>query len=136
MNPSNQLTSASPTYIHKATVLSIHDGDTITLAIKIKRSQMKPLDLGFHIYAENGWITLHTPIRFNGINAPELSTQAGKDALAFLETQIKVGDTVTVQTYVNPIDKYGRWLGDIVTSAGVNLNDLMVSTGHAVVYNP
>ena len=42
-------------YIYKATVRSIHDGDTFTATV----------DLGFHV-------ELEAKIRLNGINAPEL----------------------------------------------------------------
>jgi micrococcal nuclease len=112
-----------PTFTYNAVITEIHDGDTITVE----------LDLGFRV-------TYKTPIRFNGINAPELSTPEGKAARDFLETQIKVGDTVTVKTYKNPTDKYGRWLGDVysqnpVLSTLKSINQIMIDTGHAVEYH-
>lgn len=39
------------------------------------------------------------PVRLYGCNAPELATPAGKDALAFLETVLHVGDTVTLVSH-------------------------------------
>ena len=114
-------------------VLDIHDGDTLTLSIRMKKTRMKDQDLGYHVHVEGGWITLHTPIRFYGINAPELATVEGIASLEFLQSQVSVGDLLTVETALNPGDKYGRWLG-ILFKDKVNLNDLMVSSGNAVVY--
>lgn len=116
-----------------ATVLDIHDGDTITVAIRMKKTRMKDQDLGYHVHVEAGWITLHTAIRFNGINAPELSTPEGIVSRDFLKSQVAVGDVVTVQTALNPTDKYGRWLGIIIKN-GINLNELMVTSGHAIYF--
>lgn len=107
-----------PTFTYSAVILDIHDGDTITVE----------LDLGFRV-------TYKTPIRFNGINAPELATPEGKVAKAFLQTLIKIGDTLVIKTYKNPQDKYGRWLGDLFRPIDtVSLNQQMIDSGHAVPY--
>lgn len=102
---------------YPAVVTAIHDGDTITAN----------LDLGF------GTHQVELRARLYGINAPELATAAGKDALAYLKTQIKTGDLIYVTSH--GWDKYGgRYDAEIVrASDGVNLNQLMVSSGHAVV---
>jgi micrococcal nuclease len=100
-------------YWYKAQVLSIHDGDTMTLRI----------DMGRRIYIEDS-------IRFYRINAPELSQSGGKESRDYLRMTVPVGTNVLVQTFKNVHDKYGRWLGDIWLD-GVCLNDLMVSSGHA-----
>jgi endonuclease YncB( thermonuclease family) len=55
---------------YPGTVVSVHDGDTCTIA----------LDLGF------GLTFTGATCRVYGINAPELVTQAGKDALAYAQT--------------------------------------------------
>lgn len=102
---------------YPATVETIHDGDTARLRI----------DVGFGI-------TVSQSCRFFGINAPELNTDAGKAALAFLLTVLHVGDVVTVISH--GWDKYARFDGSITLADGRNLNALMVSTGHAVTYNP
>lgn len=108
-----------PTFQYNSVITNIHDGDTITLQI----------DLGFRV-------TYKTPVRFNGINAPELSTPEGKIALAFLETLIKVGDPIIVKTFKNPTDKYGRWLADLYRPVDtISLNQQMIDSGNAVVYN-
>lgn len=100
-----------------ATIVAIHDGDTITVQI----------DFGFSLKQTH-------ILRLYGINAPELATQAGKDALAFLLTLIHVGDVVDLKTVKDHRDKYGRILADIWTSTGVSINQLMVDSGHAIPF--
>lgn len=100
---------------YPATVISIHDGDTIKL----------DLDLGFGVHLRE------LSARFFGVNAPELSTQAGKDALAYLETLIKVGDPLQVTSH--GWDKYGgRFDATLITAAGLDLAQAMLDSGHAV----
>lgn len=120
-------------YKAKAKVISIHDGDTMTVAIFMKKTRMKDQDLGYHVHVEDGWITLHTAVRLYGINAPEMSVPAGTVARDYLRSQVPLGSLITLKTALNPADKYGRWLG-IIYKDKTNLNDLMVSSGNAVVY--
>ena len=54
-------------YIRNAIVTKILDGDTIDVSV----------DLGYHL-------TTQARLRFNRINAPEMSTAAGKEAKAFI----------------------------------------------------
>jgi endonuclease YncB( thermonuclease family) len=99
---------------YPAEVLSVHDGDTITVRV----------DLGFDTF------TVH-PCRVFGINAPELSTAAGKAALQFALTLVKPGDKVT--TVSHDWDKYGdRYDGDIILPDGRDFATLMVAAGQAV----
>ena len=101
-------------YWYQATVLSIHDGDTITLRF----------DLGRRIYSEDS-------IRLYRINAPELSQAGGKEARDYLRNLVPLGALVRVQTHKNARDKYGRWLGDVWYN-GICVNDYMVDSGNAV----
>ena len=103
-------------YWYQATVLSIHDGDTMTLRI----------DMGRRIFIEDS-------IRLYRINAPELSQAGGKEARDYLRHLVPIGSIVRVQTQKNVEDKYGRWLGDVYLD-GVQINDRMVETGHARLY--
>jgi endonuclease YncB( thermonuclease family) len=100
---------------YPAEVLDVHDGDTMTLA----------LDLGFDI-------TFRSRCRVFGINAPELSTDAGKEALAYAYTLVQPGDLVTVTSH--GWDKYGgRFDGEITLLDGRNFGVEMVRAGHAAV---
>ena len=101
---------------YPAVVVSIHDGDTMTL----------DLDLGFNL-------TFRSNCRVYGINAPELATQAGKDALTYAETLVKPGDKVT--TLSHGWDKYGgRFDGSVTLPDGTDFGTLMLDSGHAVPF--
>lgn len=105
-------------YWYKATVVSIHDGDTMSLRI----------DMGRRICIEDS-------IRFYRINAPELSQPGGRESRDYLRSLVPPGAEVRVQTFKNVEDKYGRWLGDVWIDPGSGvlmcLNDHMVEAGHA-----
>lgn len=104
---------------YPATVLNVHDGDTVAL----------DLDLGF------GTHQMELRCRVYGINAPELSTQAGMIAAAFLRSLLPVGCKVTVKSH--GWDKYGgRFDGEILTSSGEAVGPLMLAAGYAVKYVP
>jgi endonuclease YncB( thermonuclease family) len=95
----------------------VHDGDTVNVK----------LDVGFDL-------TVYTRIRILGINAPELSTQAGKDARDFAQTLIKPGDDVRVMSY--GWDKFGGRIDGSIQYAGADgqPHDFaaeMLDSGHA-----
>lgn len=110
---------------YPARCVAIHDGDTVTLDI----------DLGFdHLIAGQDWDG-HTRLacRVYGINAPELSTPAGKAALAYAQTILHVGDICQVLSH--GWDKYGgRWDGTITLPDGTDYAQRMLDAGQAVPY--
>lgn len=83
-----------------------------------------------------------------GINAPELrgeTRQAAYDARArLLELIAEHGDfadgeatLVTIRTYRDEQEKYGRYLCDVMTRDGSDtLNRILVNEGYARVYLP
>jgi endonuclease YncB( thermonuclease family) len=72
--------------------------------------------------------------RVHAINAPELDTQAGKDALAYAQTLLLPGDECLVLSW--GWDKYGgRFDGSITLPDGSDFGALMVDSGHAVAYD-
>jgi endonuclease YncB( thermonuclease family) len=73
-------------------------------------------------------------IRYAGINAPELSTDAGKAALTYLKTKITSTTQFAVRTANDRDDKYGRLLGWIMLPDGKCLNRMLVDAGHAVPF--
>jgi endonuclease YncB( thermonuclease family) len=108
---------------YPAKCLAIHDGDTVAFEI----------DLGFdHIIMGLDWDgKSRLSCRVAGINAPELSTDAGKAALAYAETILHVGDVCQVASH--GWDKYGgRFDGTITLPGGTDFAGLMLSSGHAV----
>ena len=107
---------------YSAEVVSVHDGDTLTLDV----------DLGFSIHA-------HHPLRLAGVNAPELATQAGKDALTWVLQWLKdnPGPYVLRTQKGDETEKYGRYLGTLTsTPSQRTLNLDLLAAGQAVAYNP
>lgn len=79
-------------FTYNATVLSVHDGDTINVDV----------DHGFFVHQTP------TPIRLLGCNAAELGTPGGDAAKANLEALLPAGTPVVLQT-AKP-DKFApRW---------------------------
>jgi micrococcal nuclease len=101
------------TYSYSATVRRVVDGDTVDLDV----------DLGFRV-------ALAIRTRLLGINAPELRDQAGRDVRDALQARLPGGEQVTVTTFRDPRDKYGRWLATI-EHRGEILNDWLVREGMA-----
>lgn len=103
-------------WVVPAVVVSVHDGDTITVNA----------DLGWHI-------TFLVHVRIAHINAPELPTPEGKAARVFLAALLPNEFTIVMLTS-HSLDKYGRTLGTIALADGRDVGAAMLAAGHAVVY--
>lgn len=109
-------------YEYKAELKKIIDGDTIDVR----------LDLGFDIHFD-------ARIRLYGINAPESRTrdlvekEKGLAAKVWLTTILENAEEIIIKTSLDKKGKYGRILGTIMID-GVNINEQMVTEGHAVEY--
>lgn len=90
-----------------ATVVKVHDGDTVTL-----RTSTRDFDF---------------PIRFLDIDAPELG-EGGEEARDWLEGVILGEEVRIVLDTNNRVDKYGRLLGRVL-SRGLDVADMMLSLG-------
>jgi micrococcal nuclease len=107
------------TYIRNATVLSVIDGDTVSLNV----------DLGCDI-------TLDMRCRLDGINAPEKNTPEGKTAKAWIEKTLPAGADVVVQTVKDKKEKYGRYLAVVFLPGQTkSINDQLVEQGMAKEYH-
>lgn len=125
----------TPSFTYAAKVERVVDADTVDVE----------LDLGMRVY-------LRTRLRVAGIDAPEMSTDAGKAAKCFVLDQLcaatehrepHISDRdclfvpVTVRT--SKPDKYGRALADVVfrdmQGADLNLGTVLVDDGHARPYD-
>lgn len=118
---------------YKATVVAIHDGDTFDVDVvlgKVGRSKVD-VDLGFQVHRAPAGLTLERQtVRLYGCNAPELATDAGKQALAYLLTILRVGDQVTLLSH--GWDKFGgRIDGEITLPDGRDLARTMINGGQA-----
>ena len=107
-------------YTYNCKLLRVIDGDTVTAQI----------DLGFDV-----WVT--KTIRLTGINAPESRTrdkiekERGLAAKARLIEMLE-GMKFKVQSF--GVGKFGRCLGVLFVD-DVNLNELLITEGHAVEYH-
>lgn len=111
---------------YPGSVVSVHDGDTVTVALDIHS------DPGFNLALD---ATLTVPIRIYGINAPELSTADGKAARDYAQTLLRPGDKVSVLSH--SWDKYApRVDGTITLPDGRDFAQLMLDGGYAVPYTP
>ena len=105
-------------------VVKIVDGDTVDLLI----------DLGFDL-------SIKIRVRMSGINAWESRTRnlkekklglAAKDRLRELCEQAMEKESLKILSTKK--EKYGRYLG-VLYGNGKNINDLLVSEGHAHLYD-
>src|SRR6185295_12514333 len=99
-------TKLSPTS-YTVTILSQHDGDTITVCV----------NLGF------GLSYTH-PLRLHGVNCPELCTTEGVVAKNYTEQWLKdhPGPYTMTPMGSSGRDKYGRLLGKLQAADGRELN--------------
>lgn len=69
-----------------------------------------------------------TPVRLNGVDAPELKLRAGKDAKRWMINHLR-GKEVTCD--LNGERTYDRWVG-ICYANGLDIGAAVISAGHAL----
>lgn len=80
--------------------------------------------------SRRGRITRDIDLRLEGIDAPEMNTDAGKASKAAVMEKLPVGTPITVHTYRDP-GAYDRYTARVVVD-GLVLNAWLVSQGLAV----
>lgn len=104
-------------YRYQAQVVRIIDGDTVEVCV----------DLGFKL-------RYYVHVRLAHVNAPELSTMAGRDARTELIEHLgPLPVDVKIQTYKSGTDRYGRWLADIFYG-GESLSAWLLASDLATPY--
>lgn len=94
------------------------DGDTLRVRV----------DLGMQVERI-------TKIRLYGINAWELSDPRGIAARDALIALWPYGTRCLISTFIDPTDKYGRWIAVVTLADGTTLSDRMVTAGHAIYHD-
>lgn len=105
----------------KCKVVSVYDGDTITVAAYLKGD---PQCYKFKV-------------RLNGIDSPELRGSSTTEKQYAIESRDALKERILDQEiYLNIVgtEKYGRILGDVIYK-GENINKWMVEKGYAIVYD-
>ena len=108
-------------YVYKAIVLSVHDGDTMTLS----------LNLGFEVQFK-------LVVRLAGIDTPELKGKTKPAAVRSRDRlkELVAGGAVTVRTFKDSQEKYGRYLAEVyVPGVERSVNQILVDEGLAVPYS-
>lgn len=112
------------TWTVPADVVRVIDGDTLVCN----------LDLGWGLWR------MGAHVRLARCNAPELKAPGGTEARYYVERvladSVAHSDALPRVTIIShSVDKYGRTLADVIvpnSTTGFNLNDLLLSSGHAV----
>ena len=113
-------------YTYKAKLDRVVDGDTIDVNI----------DLGFDI-------TVHKRVRLAGIDTPESRTRDLEEKKRGLAAKYRLNEILDQGSLVvesKEVGKYGRVLGVLTVypdnlDLPINVNETLVSEGHAVEYN-
>jgi endonuclease YncB( thermonuclease family) len=96
--------------VEAATVLSVGDGDTVTVTDGAQK----------------------TRVRLACIDAPETSQSPyGMDSRRALQGLLPIGSEVTLKT--KTVDRYGRSVAEVL-KGGININQNLVRSGDAFVY--
>jgi micrococcal nuclease len=103
---------------YRAIIRSVYDGDTLRADI----------DLGFGATLKNQSLRVH------GIDTPELGSDGGIAAREFARTLMPAALVVTIQTFKDAREKYGRYLAKITLPDGSDFAAEMVAAGHAKLY--
>ena len=98
------------TYLYKAHVERVIDGDTLYLKI----------DLGFQVFKEQR-------IRLAHIDCEPMDTGMGREAARYVQEKLAQADFVMVRT--NKIDVYGRYVGDIFYSTNTSNKNKIFKDG-------
>lgn len=107
------LTAPVPAFCWPGTVLSVHDGDTLTVA-------------------PGGDASTPIGVRLYGVDAPELAQPHGTDSRDWLAERLPEGTNVEIIPM--DVDRYGRTVG-LVQIVGRTVNAELVAEGQAWVYD-
>jgi endonuclease YncB( thermonuclease family) len=109
-----------------ARLVRVVDGDTVSFLLD--------RDIGFEAR-----VTFPVRLRLARINAPALSSPAGKAArdrvVALLAVTPLTVTTLRAYKYSAPEGESGDYMAEVVLPDGTNLSDTLVTEGHAVYWD-
>lgn len=109
-----------PPFVYRATLLDVHDGDTIRVQV----------DHGFRRYEEVG-------IRLLDLACRELSEPGGKEARDYVKTLLVPGQPLAL--YTAKPDKYsGRWDAEVIYERDGDVHNLaedIIDAGYGLPWN-
>lgn len=108
-------------YNYKAKIIDVYDGDTVTAMV----------DLGFLHFQE-------MKLRLYGIDTPELRGPEREQGIIVRDIlrEMILNKEVTIRSYKDKQGKYGRYLANIITEDGLEVNQWLIDNGHAKEYYP
>ena len=108
-------------YNYKAKIIGVYDGDTVTAMV----------DLGFLHFQE-------MKLRLYRIDTPELRGPEREQGIIVRDIlrEMILNKEVTIRSYKDKQGKYGRYLANIITEDGLEVNQWLVDNGHAKEYYP
>ena len=104
--------TTTPSYTYAAFIDRVIDGDTLVVVTLI----------GF------GNVMVDK-LRLRGIDCPELGTQEGDRAKAYVTKLLPVGSTIILQSHKTKTDLHGRFVVDVFFKTGENDPELIIKEG-------
>ena len=86
------------------------------------------LSASLHVRDADTIVVDGTPVRLNGVDAPELKTSAGKDARRWVVNHLR-GKSITCE--LNGERTYDRWVG-VCFADGEDIGAAVIAAGHAL----
>lgn len=102
---------------YTAEPIHVVDGDTVDLKV----------DLGFSTF-------VHQRFRLYGVNTPERGQPGYQEATDFVAKWLSAQSIITVKTFKDRTEKYGRYLALLSGDGEETLNHALIAAGLAVEY--
>lgn len=100
----------------------------VLIAIVVVFCATSVFSASLHVRDADTIIVDGTPVRLNGVDAPELKTSAGKDAKRWVINYLR-GKSITCK--LNGERTYDRWVG-ICFADGEDIGAAVIAAGHAL----
>lgn len=104
----------------------------VVLSLGITTADARQIDGTAYVRDADTIVVAGTPVRLNGVDAPEISTRYGRTATAFLERLLR-GEEVVCE--LNGERSYDRWIGTCYISVDGEWTDIgaiVIANGHAL----